>query len=211
MNADTLLSSLSLGEETDLEFKSARGGVPGSMWETYSSMANTDGGCILLGVENNGTISGLPDPAKARKTVWDLLNNRGQVSINLLSNDQVRVVPVGEKSVLVMEIPRANRRQRPVYVGQNPIKGTYRRNFEGDYLCDPEEVGRMLADQSEEPLTAGFWNTSASTTSTRRASSNTASGSWPVPPITRGSRWTTVGFSPSSGAGAKTEAPARRA
>jgi len=50
-----------------------------------------------------------------------------------------------------MEIPRANRRQRPVYVGQNPIKGTYRRNFEGDYLCDPEEVGRMLADQAEEP------------------------------------------------------------
>ena len=151
MNADTLLSSLSLGEETDLEFKSARGGVPGSMWETYSSMANTDGGCILLGVENNGTISGLPDPAKARKTVWDLLNNRGQVSVNLLSNDQVRVVPVGEKSVLVMEIPRANRRQRPVYVGQNPITGTYRRNYEGDYLCNPDEVGRMLADQSEEP------------------------------------------------------------
>ena len=133
MNADTLLSSLSLGEETDLEFKSARGGVPGSMWETYSSMANTDGGCILLGVENNGTISGLPDPAKARKTVWDLLNNRGQVSVNLLSNDQVRVVPVGEKSVLVMEIPRANRRQRPVYVGQSPITGTYRRNY-GDHL-----------------------------------------------------------------------------
>ena len=151
MNADTLLSSLSVGEETDLELKSARDGVPGSMWETYSSMANTDGGCILLGVENNGTISGLPDPAKARKTVWDLLDNRGQVSVNLLSNDQVRVVPVGEKSVLVMEIPRANRRQRPVYVGQNPITGTYRRNYEGDYLCNPDEVGRMLADQSEEP------------------------------------------------------------
>ena len=105
MNADTLLSSLSVGEETDLELKWARGGVPGSMWETYSSMANTDGGCNVLGVENNGTISGLPDPAKARKTVWDLLDNRGQVSVNLLSNDQVRVVPVGEKSVLVMEIP----------------------------------------------------------------------------------------------------------
>ena len=151
MDTRTLLSSLALGEETDLEFKSARGGVPGSMWETYSSMANTDGGCILLGVENDGTISGLPNPAKTRKTVWDSLNNRGQVSVKLLSNDQVRVVPVGEKSVLVMEIPRANRRQRPVYVGQNPITGTYRRNYEGDYLCNPDEVGRMLADQSEEP------------------------------------------------------------
>ena len=151
MDARTLLSSLTLGEETDLEFKSAKGGVPGSMWSTYSGMANTDGGCIVLGVENDGTISGLPDPAKARKTVWDSLNNRGQVSVNLLSNDQVRVVTVGEKSVLVMEVPRANRRQRPVYVGQNPITGTYRRNFEGDYLSNPDEVGRMLADQAEEP------------------------------------------------------------
>ena len=151
MDAGTLLPSLALGEETDLEFKSAKGGVPGSMWSTYSGMANTDGGCIVLGVENDGTISGLPDPAKARKMVWDSLNNRGQVSVNLLSNDQVRVVMVGEKSVLVMEIPRANRRQRPVYVGQNPITGTYRRNYEGDYLCNPDEVGRMLADQAEEP------------------------------------------------------------
>ena len=151
MDVSTLLSSLDLREDTDLEFKSARGGVPGSMWDTYSGMANTDGGVILLGIENDGTISGLPDPAKARKTVWDSLNNRGQVSVNLLSNDQVRVVPVAEKSVLVMEVPRANRRQRPGYIGQNPITGTFRRNFEGDYRCTPDEVGRMLADQSEEP------------------------------------------------------------
>ena len=151
MDARKLLKSLTLGEESDLEFKSAKGGVPGSLWETYSAMANTDGGSILLGVENDGTIGGLPDAAKARKTVWDSLNNRGQVSVNLLSNEQVRVVPVGERSILLMEVPRANRRQRPVYIGQNPITGTFRRNFEGDYRCTPDEVGRMLADQSEEP------------------------------------------------------------
>ena len=58
---------------------------------------------------------------------------------------------VGGKSVLVIQIPRATRRQRPIYIGQNPITGTYRRNHEGDYLCTPDEVGRMLADQSEEP------------------------------------------------------------
>jgi ATP-dependent DNA helicase RecG len=114
MDARKLLKTLALGEESDLEFKSARGGVPGSLWESYSAMANTDGGAILLGVENDGTISGLPDAAKARKTVWDSLNNRGQVRINLLSNEQVRVVPAGVRSILLMEVPRANRRQRPV-------------------------------------------------------------------------------------------------
>jgi ATP-dependent DNA helicase RecG len=151
LDARKLLKTLDLAEDTDLEFKSARGGVPGSLWETYSGMANTDGGTILLGVEIDGTISGLPDPAKARKTVWDSLNNRGVVSVNLLSNEQVRVVPAGDHSILMIEVPRANRRQRPVYTGQNPITGTYRRNYEGDYHCNPDEVGRMLADQSEEP------------------------------------------------------------
>jgi hypothetical protein len=52
----------------------------------------------------------------------------------------------------VIQVPRASRRQRPVYVGQNPLDGTYRRNYEGDYKCRPDEVGRMLADQAEESL-----------------------------------------------------------
>src|SRR5207248_1056858 len=37
------------------------------------------------------------------------------------------------------------------YIGQNPLTGTYRRNYEGDYHCSQEEVGRMLADRDEEP------------------------------------------------------------
>lgn len=151
MKKKELLDALSLGEERDLEFKSAKGGVPGSLWETYSAMANTDGGCIVLGVENDGTVSGLPDVAKAKKSFWDTINNRGKVSVNLLTDDNVNEVNVDGDSVLVIRIPRANRRQRPVYVGQNPLIGTYRRSYEGDYHCSHDEVGRMLADQAEEP------------------------------------------------------------
>ena len=86
-------------------------------------------------------------------------------------------------------MPRANRRQRPVYIGQNPINGTYRRYHEGDYRCSPDEVGRMLADQSEDRPTAGSSNTSGSTTSTRTASSISPAVLGPCP-TTPGWPWT---------------------
>lgn len=42
------------------------------------------------------------------------------------------------------------RRQKPVFINGNPLKGTYRRIDEGDRLCDAEAVKRMLTEQTED-------------------------------------------------------------
>ena len=154
MNPSEILDAINAGEDKDWEFKSAKGGLPASLWETYSAMANTDGGVIVLGVrETHGEfeVHGLEDPDRTEKDFWNTINNRSKVSANLCSNHDVRIVSVAGKPVLVAQVPRANRRQRPIFTGQNPLEGTYRRYADGDYLCSREEVGRMLSDQAEQP------------------------------------------------------------
>ncbi len=155
MQVDSILNALQVGEDKDWEFKSAKGGLPGSMWETYSAMANTDGGCIVLGVketdEGEFEVQGLDDLLTIKKNFWSLANNRGKVSCNLLTNDDVQVVEIATHQVLVIQVRRATRTERPVYVGQNPLIGTYRRYYEGDYQCSQDEVKSMLSDQSDQP------------------------------------------------------------
>lgn len=53
MTDKEILDILRYGERLTLECKKAEGGIPNSLWETYSSFANTSGGVILLGVEEH--------------------------------------------------------------------------------------------------------------------------------------------------------------
>ena len=147
----SILQRLDWAECDDLEFKSARGGLPKSLWETYSAMANTYGGIILLGVEDKGTISGVKNITRVKADLWNTLNNRGKVSLNLLSEGDVLIVKHAENEILAIRVPRAIRYQRPVFIGQNPLTGTYRRNYEGDYHCTEQEVSRMLSDHADFP------------------------------------------------------------
>ena len=150
-----LLSALqSSTEGIDTEFKSARGGMPGSFWESYAAMANTQGGTIVLGVAEkaSGLVwEGVPDAAQLRTVLWSQLNDRHKISANLLRDDDVRAVEDEGRQFVVVNVPRASRLQRPVFVGPNPMTGTYRRAEEGDYRCSDDEVRRMLADQSDTP------------------------------------------------------------
>jgi len=149
-----------LNEDFDLEAKQAlgsdgKGQLPKDFWPSYSAMANSQGGYIFLGVREEKdrqlVAVGMPNPEPVRKALWDNLNNPQKVSANLLINDDVGLIYLknGQKIVWV-RVPEATRKQRPVFINGNPMTGTYRRNFEGDYRCSEETVRRMLAEQVED-------------------------------------------------------------
>ena len=139
-------------EDNCLEVKKATNGLPNSIWETYSSFANSEGGLIVLGVEEDKNhqlhIAGVNNPDELIRDFWNTINNQQKISLNILTDKMVSVQTVEDKQIVLIEVPRAEREMRPVYVGTNPIKGTYRRNHEGDFHCTREQVLAMLRDAS---------------------------------------------------------------
>ena len=136
-------------ENNRIEAKKSLGGLPKSIWETYSAFANTLGGIILLGVVENEDHSfssvDLQEAEKLIREFWDIVNNPNKVSINLLSAKDVYTADADGNRIVVINVPRADRSYRPVYIDGNPLN-TYRRNGEGDYKCTMEEYQAMVRD-----------------------------------------------------------------
>lgn len=153
MSYETIdFSTLREGER--FEAKLARGGLPRSLWETYSAFANTDGGIIVLGLEEAADHTlvprGVEHPDTLVKEFWDIVNNPKKVSANILTAQDVRIESArdGSGSLVVIDVPRAPRSLRPVFIAGNPLTGTYRRNGEGDYRCPQEDYQAMVRDAS---------------------------------------------------------------
>lgn len=92
MNMQELKSLIYQGEKVDVECKKAQGKVPDSVYETYSSFANTKGGMIVLGVLEDKTkvipeerfiIQGVDNHEKLREDFWNTINSQW-VSANFL-------------------------------------------------------------------------------------------------------------------------------
>ena len=75
-------------EDNRIEAKRAQGGLPHSLWETYSAFANTLGGVILLGVAEakDGSLYSVPllDPEELVEEFWSIVQDPKLVSANVL-------------------------------------------------------------------------------------------------------------------------------
>lgn len=140
-------------ESNRLEAKKALGGLPHSIWETYSAFANTYGGLILLGVEEWPDRSlhpvDLPDPEGMVREFREKLRDPKMVSADILSEDDVRIEEADGCRIIVIDVPQAGRRDRPVYIFGDPYNGSYYRSGDGDFRFTREETEELLLAATE--------------------------------------------------------------
>lgn len=166
MTALEILEIMKYGEHIHLECKKAEATLPNSVWETYSSFANTDGGVILFGVEEHlretafdqrFSFVTINNPDQRIKDFWNTVNSE-KVSSNILVDADVGTCEINGATIIWINVPQANYRQRPVYINGNPMKGSFKRNYEGDYHCTEDEVKAMLRDASDSGNDGGLLN-----------------------------------------------------
>ena len=144
---------LQLRENSEVEYKSAAGGFPkAEFWRSFSALANTNGGIIVLGVKEKNhkfTPDGLSEElvAKYRKQFWDDAHNKSCVNIPLLVESDIEEIKTdGGQYLLAFRIPRAQYDLRPIHLTLTPFGHTYKRRDEGDYLCTDDEIKQMYSD-----------------------------------------------------------------
>ena len=141
-------------EGNRLEVKKASGGLPRSLWDTYSSFSNCNGGVIILGVkereDGSWYTTHLQNENKLLTDFWNTINNRSKVSVNLLNEGSVETYEFNGDVIIVIYVAKADRVYKPVYINNDIFGGTFRRNHEGDYHCSEVEIRGMLRDQAEK-------------------------------------------------------------
>lgn len=140
-------------ENKRIEAKKAQGGLPESLWETYSAFANTLGGVILLGVEELDDKAlhqvPLPDPQWLVDEFLRLAEDPKHISINYITQKHIKIKKADGLPIVAIFIPPAPDEIKPVYIGDDMYRGSYRRVGEADIRCTAEEIDRMLINRSK--------------------------------------------------------------
>lgn len=140
-------------EGVDLEYKKAKNNLPESFWETYSAFANTNGGKIILGIDekNIDPYQGVNNPQKIRNNLFALVANKQKVSCNLLTDNDIEYVniPNKNKQLIVVTVREAKPDQKPVHL-KNDYRKSYKRLGEGDVQLDKEELKYLMTSSHDD-------------------------------------------------------------
>ncbi len=142
----TLTALARLGRDTfRIEVKKARGGLPASLHETLSAFANSEGGTIILGVDETKGFEpvGLVEPGRVLDQFATLCR-----AMDPPLTAEVDVVELSGAHILVAKIPATPRDRRPCHLGgKPPWDSSFVRVADGDRKLSTYEVQLLLENR----------------------------------------------------------------
>ncbi|MGH3766190.1 MAG: ATP-binding protein [Pseudonocardiaceae bacterium] len=136
------------GEPSSVEVKMAVCGLPKTVVETVSAFSNTNGGLIILGVDESIGLNPvqLPDPARLRDNLVSAVSDQLEPGIRL----GVDLVEVSGTVLVVAKIDPLPSDQRPCYVKSRGIStGSFVRAGDGDRRMTQAEIGLAIANRGQ--------------------------------------------------------------
>ncbi|MCL2482145.1 MAG: putative DNA binding domain-containing protein [Propionibacteriaceae bacterium] len=131
----------------DVEVKKAAGGPPKSLPETVSAFANTDGGLLILGIdEKAGFIPVGVDPKPLAVALAGACHDAVEPSIRA----EIDIVDVDGVTVAAAFVPALSSAHRPCYVRAQGIeRGSYLRGHDGDRHLSTYEIHALFAEHGQ--------------------------------------------------------------
>jgi predicted HTH transcriptional regulator len=148
MNIHDLKLLIEDGEGFELEFK-RKISSPLKIAKTLSSFANTNGGIILFGVDDDGTIVGV----ESEKTELDLIDESAEFYCDPPVTVSIKIVPYNHRDVIVATVEESD--TKPHYVKEeNEEMNVFIRVNDNTVLAS-KEVIKVLRDEHPDktPLT----------------------------------------------------------
>ncbi|MFN4149850.1 MAG: RNA-binding domain-containing protein, partial [Candidatus Sericytochromatia bacterium] len=137
MTKERVIQLLQKKENIQLEFKEAHNKLPSNLFETICAMLNRSGGDIILGADNNGSITGIEkDKINSLKTeLVTLSNNPEQLKPPFILFPQS--YEINDKCIIHIQVPSSSQ----VHKKSNTV---YDRSDDGDFkINEPHRIAEL--------------------------------------------------------------------
>ena len=149
MNQEELIVRLKKYEWNDVEFKKAQRGVPEDAYKSVSAFANTSGGYLVFGVQDNKGSFEIVGVIEVDRVQNDFLSClRAGNKFNSAISVRESAMEYEGKTLLVFHVPEASRKDKPIYLNGDITKSYIRRGG-GDERCTKHEIERFLRDATD--------------------------------------------------------------
>ena len=148
MNLRELTQLVTLGEGQHLEFKK-RVPAPERIAKEVIAFANTGGGRLLLGIDDDGAIAGVKDAAEEEYALQEALSRHSSPPVAFKSE---RVPITKKRDVIVVVVPVSEHKPHYLIEGGNGARTVYVRIEDMSVEASREAVRLMKAKQNPKDV-----------------------------------------------------------